>query len=64
MSKKIKGLISIILSILILMYFEEYTYKIINVVGINVNNYSNIIQVIINIIIMRKSRTRRMKYDG
>ena len=51
MNKKLSGLIGIILSILLLMYFEEYTYKIIGILGINIYNYSNIVQVILNIII-------------
>lgn len=51
MNKKLSGLIGIILSILLLMYFEEYTYKIIGILGINIYNYSNIVQVIINVIL-------------
>ena len=39
------------LSIFIIIYFESTIYKIINVVGINLNSFSNLVQIIINIVI-------------
>lgn len=51
MNKKVKGLIGIILSLIVLIFFEEYFYKIIGVLGINISSYSNIIQLIINIFV-------------
>ncbi len=51
MNKKISGLLSIVLSILILLYFETVTYNIIDIIGININTYSIFIQTTINIII-------------
>lgn len=51
MNKKITGLIGVILSIIILIYFEPFIYKIINLIGIDINNYSNILITLINIVI-------------
>lgn len=73
MRKKLSGLLGIILSIIIVVYFESIAYKILNLIGINVNNYSNIIRLIINvaiklimcfiiyIIFKRDHRSRRTK---
>ena len=49
MSKRVSGIIGILLSIIVLVFFEEYSYKVINLLGINVSNYSNTIQLLINI---------------
>ena len=51
MKMKLCGLIGIILSILVLIYFETTIYKLISIIGININNYSNIAKLSINIII-------------
>ena len=51
MKKKLCGLIGIVSSILVLMYFETTIYKVINIIGINIFNYSNIVQMSINIAI-------------
>ena len=51
MNKKITGIIGTLLSIFILIYFENFTYKLINMIGIDLNNYSDLIQLIINIVI-------------
>ena len=51
MSRKVKGFIGIILSILVLVFFEDCFYKFISVLGINVNSYSNTLQSIINLIV-------------
>ena len=51
MSKKIKGLISILISILLLMYFENFMYQLISIICININSYSSVVQIIINIVI-------------
>ena len=51
MNKKLVGFLGIVLSILILIYFETFMYRLIDVVGINISSYSNTIQIIVNIII-------------
>lgn len=51
MNKKIVSILGIILSVTVLLYFESFMYKVINVVGINLNNYSNMVIIIIDIII-------------
>lgn len=51
MKKKLSGLLNIILSIIVVVYFESLAYKILNLIGININNYSNIIRMIINLLI-------------
>ena len=50
-NKKLSGLLGIILSIIILIYFESFVYKIISMLGINIFNFSSLVQLIINIII-------------
>lgn len=51
MNKKIVGLVGIILSVIVLLYFETFIYKVIGLIGINLNNYSNIVITIIDILI-------------
>ena len=51
MNKKLSGILGIILSIIILVYFEPFIYKILNLLNININNYSSVVQTIINILI-------------
>lgn len=51
MNKKLGGIIGIILSLAILIYFESFTYKVINLAGMNISNFSSLTQIIINIII-------------
>ena len=51
MNKKLSGIIGTFLSILILIYFESTIYKVINIVGINLNNFSTLINIIVNLVI-------------
>ena len=51
MNKKLSGIIGIILSILLLVYFEPYTYKLLSLLNINIYNYSNTVRMIIDIVI-------------
>ena len=51
MNKKIGGAIGIILSILILIFFEGYFYKIISILGFDIYKYSNVVQCIIDLVI-------------
>lgn len=51
MNKKLVGIIGTILSILILIYFESTMYKIINVVGIDLNSFSSLVNIIVNLVI-------------
>lgn len=73
MIKKLSGILGIILSIIVVVYFESFAYKVLNLIGININNYSNVIGMIINItiklimcfivyiIFKREHRSRRSK---
>ena len=49
MNKKLTGLLGILLSIIVVVYFEEFAYKILNLIGINIKNFSNIVRLVINI---------------
>ena len=55
MNKKLSGIIGIVLSILLLVYFNTYFYKLLSLLNININNYStlvkNIIDLVVNIIL-------------
>lgn len=51
MNKKLSGIIGIVLSIILLVYFETYAYKLLDILHFNINNYSNIVQIIIDIVI-------------
>ena len=51
MNKKLSGIIGIILSILLLVYFEPYTYKLLSLLNINIYDYSNTVRMIIDIVI-------------
>ena len=51
MNKKLVGIFGTILSIVILIYFETFIYKVLGLVGINYHTYSNNIQIIINLFI-------------
>ena len=51
MKKKLSGLLGIILSIIVVVYFESFAYKILSLIGINISNYSNIVSLIINLAI-------------
>ena len=51
MSRKLKGILGIIFSIIILIFTEGYIYQFISMLGINISSYSNIIQLIINLVI-------------
>ena len=51
MSRKLKGILGIIFSILILIFTEGYIYQFISMLGINISSYSNIVQLIINLVI-------------
>ena len=49
MNKKVSGIIGIILSIILLVYFESFFYKVLGLLNININNFSSIIKTIIDI---------------
>ena len=49
MNKKLVGIVGIALSILLLVYFEGFVYKIFNFIGFNITNYSNTVQILINL---------------
>ena len=51
MSRKLKGILGIIFSIIILIFTEGYIYQFISMLGINISSYSNIIQLIIHLVI-------------
>lgn len=51
MNKKLSGLFGILLSIIVVVYFENFAYKILNLIGVNINDYSYIIRLIISIVI-------------
>ena len=48
MNKKISGFIGILLSLLVLIFFEDYFYKFIGSIGINIQNININLQLIIN----------------
>ena len=49
MNKKLSGIFSVLLSVLVLVFFESLVYKVFNIVGFNINNYSNLLVTIINL---------------
>ena len=49
MNKKLIGLIGIALSIILLVYFETFMYKVFGLIGLNISNYSNLVQILINL---------------
>jgi len=51
MNKKLVGIIGTLLSIIILIYFESTMYKIINIVGIDLNSFSTLVNIIVNLVI-------------
>ena len=51
MNKKLSGILSIIISIVILVYFETFLYKVLGLLGINIYNYSLLIRTIINLVV-------------
>ena len=51
MNKKLSGILGIVLSIVILVYFETFAYKLFDLVGINVLSFSSTIKIIIDIVI-------------
>lgn len=51
MKKKLSGILGIIISIVVLVYFETFVYKVINMIGINMSNYSSMIKLIIDLFI-------------
>lgn len=51
MNKKLSGILGIILSILILIYFETFAYKVLGLLGININGFSGTIRIIIDLAI-------------
>ncbi len=51
MNKKLSGILGIILSIIILVYFEPFVYKILGLLELNIGNYPATTQAIINILI-------------
>ena len=51
MNKKLSGIIGIILSVILLVYFETYAYRLLSLLRFNINNYSNVVRMIIDIVI-------------
>ena len=51
MNKKLSGIIGIILSVVLLVYFETYAYRLLSLLHFNINNYSNVVRMIIDIVI-------------
>ena len=51
MNKKLSGIIGIILSVILLVYFETYAYKLFSLLHLNINNYSSVVRMIIDIVI-------------
>lgn len=51
MNKKLSGVVGVVLSILVLIYLENVIYKLLNIIGININDYSNLVVTIINLCI-------------
>lgn len=51
MNKKLSGIIGIILSVILLVYFETYAYRLLSLLHFNINNYSNVVRMIIDIVI-------------
>ena len=51
MNKKLSGIIGIILSVILLVYFETYAYRLLSLIHFNINNYSNVVRMIIDIVI-------------
>lgn len=51
MSKKLISIFGTLLSIIILLYFESTIYKIITVIGIDLNTFSSIVNLIVNLVI-------------
>lgn len=51
MNKKLSGILGIILSIFILVYFENFAYKLLDLVGMNISNFSSSIIIIVDIVI-------------
>lgn len=51
MNKKLSGILGIILSIVVLVYFEGFAYKLLGLIGLNISNYSNTVKIVIDLII-------------
>ena len=51
MNKKLSGIIGIILSVILLVYFETYADRLLSLIHFNINNYSNVVRMIIDIVI-------------
>ena len=51
MNRKLTGFIGTILSVIVLIYFENIVYKIINVIGVDLNSFSSLVNIIVNIVI-------------
>ena len=51
MNKKLSGIVGVILSILVLIYFESIIYKLIDIIGIKINDFSSIVVTIINLLV-------------
>jgi len=51
MNRKLTGFIGTLLSVIVLIYFENTIYKIINVIGVDLNNFSSLVNIIVNIVI-------------
>lgn len=76
MKKMLLGFLCVCLSIIVLMYFESFLYEVLNLLKINIYNYSYTVQIIINLIIKlsmcfliyyiykKDFRSRRRTNDG
>lgn len=51
MNKKLSGILGIVLSIVILVYFENFAYKLLDLVGLNILNFSSNVRIIIVLVI-------------
>ena len=51
MSKKIGEILKLIISIILLLFFDIACYKLFNLVGVNINSFSNFVKSIIDLVI-------------
>ncbi|MBQ3021399.1 MAG: hypothetical protein IJD92_04150 [Bacilli bacterium] len=51
MNKRVSGIVGVILSVIILMYFENFSIEVLKLLGLNIYNLNSTLQLIINIII-------------
>lgn len=51
MNKKLRGILGVVLSIVVLVYFESFAYKVLDLIGLNISNFSGTIRIVIDIAI-------------